>query len=167
MPIVDSLLPEFDHEFATARKLLERVPEHELGWKPHEKSMSLGQLAGHVSNLAFWCSKTIEQPYYDLAGPADPEATLGTPSSRDELIRGFDERLKKARDLLARVTDGELLAPWSLKHGDHVIFTMPRVAALRSFVMNHMIHHRGQLSVYLRLKNVPLPPIYGPSADEQ
>jgi uncharacterized damage-inducible protein DinB len=167
MPIVDSFLPEFDHEFATARRLLERVPDAELGWKPHEKSMSLGQLARHVANIAFWCTMTLSKDFYDLAANDDPEARLGSPESREQLVRELDEKVKTARGILAQTTDAQMLAPWSLKHGDQVIFTVPRVAALRTFVMNHMIHHRGQLSVYLRLKNVPLPSIYGPTADEQ
>lgn len=167
MPLVDALLPEFDHEFATARKLIERVPDADLSWKPHEKSMSLGQLAGHVANLAFWCTMTLSKDFYDLAANSDPEARLDPPASRDELVKTFDDKVKTARGQLAQTTDAQMLAPWSLKHGDQVIFTMPRIAALRSFVMNHMIHHRGQLSVYLRLKNVPLPSIYGPTADEQ
>jgi uncharacterized damage-inducible protein DinB len=167
MPIAESLLPEFDHEFATARKLLERVPEAEFGWKPHAKSMSLGQLATHVANLAFWGTMTLSRDFYDLAANDDPESRLPPASSRDQLLKDLDDKVKTARGVLAQTTDAQMLAPWSLKHGDHVIFTVPRVAAMRTFVMNHMIHHRGQLSVYLRLKDVPLPSIYGPTADEQ
>jgi uncharacterized damage-inducible protein DinB len=167
MPIVDTLLPEFDHEFATARELIERVPDASLAWKPHQKSMSLGELATHVANLAFWCSMTIAKDFYDLAANDDPEARLTAAASRDELVKTFDEKVKTARGQLAQTTDAQMMAPWSLKHGDHVIFTMPRVSALRTFVMNHMIHHRGQLSVYLRMQDVPLPSIYGPTADEQ
>ena len=167
MPIADSLLPEFDHEFATARKLIERVPETDFAWKPHDKSMSLGQLAAHIGNLGFWCSMTLTQDSYDVAGNNDPEARLSAPASKEELMRTFDEKVKAARAQLAQTTDAQMHAPWSLKHGSHVIFTMPRVATLRTFVMNHMIHHRGQLSVYLRMRNVPLPSIYGPTADEQ
>ncbi len=166
MSIVDSLLPEYDHELATTRRLLERVPEAEFAWKPHPKSMTLGQLAGHVANIPFWCSATMRAPFYDLAS-GDKEARLEPPTSRDVLLQEFDEKVKNARASLAKATDAEMTAPWALKHGDYEIFSMPRVAAIRSFVMNHLIHHRGQLSVYLRLKDVPLPSIYGPSADEQ
>ena len=166
MPIVESLLPEFDHEFATTRKLLERVPDAEFAWKPHDRSMSLGQLAGHIANLPWWGYVTLTAPSYDL-NTGDPEATLVHPATRAELMKGFEEKVSQARAALAKATDGEMMASWSLKAGDHEIFSLPRVAAFRSFVMNHMIHHRGQLSVYLRLKNVPLPSIYGPSADEQ
>ena len=166
MAIKDSLLPEYDHELATTRRLLERVPEAEFGWKPHPKSMTLGQLAGHVASIPFWCIKTMDAPAYDLNEQA-PEAKLDPPASRAALLEGFDRRVAEARASLARATDAEMLAPWSLKSGDHVIFSMPRVSAVRSFVMNHLIHHRGQLSVYLRMKDIPLPPIYGPTADEQ
>ncbi len=166
MPIVDSLLPEYDHELATTRRLLERVPEAELAWKPHEKSMSLGQLAGHVANIPFWLSATLAASFYDVS-VGDQQATLEPPVSREVLLREFDEKVSKARASLAKATDAEMMAPWTLKSGGHEIFTMPRATAIRSFVMNHLIHHRGQLSVYLRLKDVPLPSMYGPTADEQ
>ena len=166
MPIVQSLLPEYDHELATTRRLLERVPEAEFAWKPHPKSMTLGQLAGHVANIPFWCSATMDAPFYDLTS-GDKEARLDTPESRDVLLQEFDRKVAAARASLVKATDAEMTAPWTLKNGGEEIFTLPRVAAVRSFVMNHLIHHRGQLSVYLRLKDVPLPPIYGPTADEQ
>jgi uncharacterized damage-inducible protein DinB len=164
MAIKDSLLPEFDHEMATTRRLLARVPEAEFAWKPHEKSMSLGELAAHIANLPFWCTMTLDRTVLDLDTiPARAEL----PPTAGELLMQFDERLAKARVLLTAQGDAELLAAWTLKKGGHEFFTMPRISALRSFVMNHMIHHRGQLTVYLRLKGVPLPPIYGPTADEQ
>ena len=166
MAIKDSLLPEYDHELATTRRLLERVPEAEFDWKPHPKSMTLGQLAGHVANMPFWCIKTVEVSAYDLEEKA-PEASLDPPASRGAMLTAFDEKVARARAAIARATDAEMMEMWSLKSGAHVIFTMPRVSAVRMFVMNHLIHHRGQLSVYLRLKDVPLPPIYGPTADEQ
>ena len=166
MSIAESLLPEYDHELATTRRLLERVPEAEFDWKPHPKSMALGVLAGHIANLPFWLSATLKAPFYDLA-TGDPEATLAPPPSRQALLDGFDEKVKAARAALAATSDAEMMARWALKQGGQELFSMPRVAAVRSFVMNHLIHHRGQLSVYLRLKDVPLPPIYGPTADEQ
>jgi uncharacterized damage-inducible protein DinB len=166
MTISSSLLPEFDHEMATTRRILERVPEAEFSWKPHEKSMTLGQLAGHVANLPFWCSTTLQTTDLDLDSLGDRIA-LAPPVSREALLRDFDERVTTARAAMAQATDAEMLAVWTLKKGGHEIFSMPRVSAVRSFVMNHLIHHRGQLSVYLRLKDVPLPPIYGPTADEQ
>ncbi|MBA3641633.1 MAG: DinB family protein [Acidobacteria bacterium] len=166
MPIVDALLPEYDHELATTRRLLERVPETEFGWKPHEKSMTLGQLAGHIANLPFWLSATMNAPFYDVTA-GDKEARLDPPESREVMLKEFDEKVSKARASLVKATDAEMMAPWALKSGGHEIFSMPRAAAVRSFVMNHLIHHRGQLSVYLRLQNVPLPSMYGPTADEQ
>jgi uncharacterized damage-inducible protein DinB len=166
MAIKDALLPEFDHEMATTRRLLERVPEAEYGWKPHEKSMTLGQLAFHVAFLPEWCTVTLAGTEFDLeAGGEDlrPRA----PQSTSQLLEMLDSRVARARGRLTAATDADLLAPWTLKKGSQQIFTMPRVSAIRSFVMNHLIHHRGQLSVYLRMQNVPLPPIYGPTADEQ
>ena len=167
MAIRDSLLPEFDHEMATTRRLLERLPEAEFGWKPHEKSMTLGQLAGHIANLGFWCSTTLETTVLDLDTVGLPAVNPREPVSRAALLQEFDSKVATARSRLAACTDGEMLAAWTLKKGDQEIFTLPRISAIRSFVMNHLIHHRGQLSVYLRLKNVPVPPIYGPTADEK
>ena len=167
MPIVDSLLPEYDHELATTRRVLERVPEADMGWKPHPRSMSLGQLAAHVANLPFWLSGTMNAAFYDLATASDPEVRLDEMRSKEALLREFDRKVKDARASLAKATDAEMLAPWTLRNGEQEIFTVPRAAAVRTFVMNHLIHHRGQLTVYLRLRDVPLPPIYGPTADEQ
>ena len=165
MAIKDALLPEFDHEMATTRRLLERVPDAEFAWKPHDKSMSLGQLAGHIANLPRWCIITLENTTFDLDTFSDARPLQ--PESRAAVVKEFDEKVKAARALLVAQSDPELLTPWTLKKGGQEIFTMPRISAIRSFVMNHLIHHRGQLSVYLRLKNVPIPPIYGPTADEQ
>jgi uncharacterized damage-inducible protein DinB len=163
MAIKDGLLPEFDHEMGTTRRLLERVPEADLAWKPHDKSFSLGQLAGHLANLPHWVDLTLDQSGLDLAtmGPrADP------PTSVAEVLGKFDANVKAARAKIDQQTDPALFAPWTLKNDGQDMFTMPKLAVLRSFVMNHMIHHRGQLSVYLRLRDVPLPSIYGPTADE-
>ena len=165
MAIKDSLLPEFDHEMATTRRVLERVPEGEFEWRPHDKSMTLRQLAGHIANMPAWCGITLEVDVLDLDALGG-DARLQQAQSRDGMLKHFDERRENARALLAAQTDPAMMARWTLKKGGHEIFTLPRVTAIRSFVMNHMIHHRGQLTVYLRLKNVPVPPIYGPSADE-
>ena len=166
MSIVAALLPEYDHEMATTRRLLDRVPEAEFTWKPHDKSMSLGQLSGHLANIPTWCSAVLDLTAFDLASLGD-DARPRSPASRDALIKEFDSKVAAARANLVKRTDPEMLAPWTLKSGNHEIFTLPRISAIRSFVMNHSIHHRGQLSVYLRLKDVPLPSIYGPTADEQ
>jgi uncharacterized damage-inducible protein DinB len=165
MSIKDALLPEFDHEMATTRRLLERVPEAELAWKPHDKSMTLGQLAAHIANMPFWCRITLERAVLELDSLGD-DGRLKQPLARDRILADFDAGRTAARALLASQSDAELLARWTLQKGGDELFTMPRISAIRSFVMNHMIHHRGQLTVYLRLKGVPLPPIYGPTADE-
>jgi uncharacterized damage-inducible protein DinB len=160
--LVDALLPEFDHEMTTTRKVLERVPEDKFGWKPHAKSFSVGELATHVANLPTWGTETLTKSEIDLAG-GQRVASL---ASKAELIATFDRNVAATRAALAGKTDAELLAIWSLKRGGKTIFSMPKTAVLRSFVLSHLIHHRGQLSVYLRLLDVPVPSIYGPSADE-
>lgn len=162
MPIVDALLPEFDHEMTTTRKLLERVPEDRLDWKPHQKSFSLGQLAQHVATIPMWGSITLNQVELDLGTTGQlPELR-----SRLDLLGAFDKHASDTRAALTGKTDAELMAPWTLKKDGHTIFSMPKAAVWRSFVLSHLIHHRGQLSVYLRMQDVPVPSIYGPSADE-
>jgi uncharacterized damage-inducible protein DinB len=166
MGISNAMLPEFDHEMASTRKTLERVPEEKFGWKPHEKSGSMGWLAAHLANLPSWASYTINQDTLDLApggvSPTPPPA----PKSRRELLEQFDKNVIDGRAALAAAKDEHLFKTWSLLRNGATLLQMPRVAVLRSFVMNHMIHHRAQLGVYLRLNNVPVPAIYGPSADE-
>lgn len=163
MALVDALLPEFDHEMTVTRKLLERVPDDRLGWKPHEKSFSLGELAQHLATIPNWGSVTLTQSEFDTSGMSAPAPA----ASRAELLALFDGHAGATRAALAGKTDAELAAPWALKNGDQTMFSMPKAAVWRSFVMSHLIHHRGQLSVYLRMQDVPLPSIYGPSADEQ
>ena len=163
MPLVDALLPEFDHEMTTTRKLLERVPEDKFDWKPHVKSFSLGQLAQHVATIPMWGGVTVSQTELDVAGGERP-AEMKT---RAEILAAFDTNVSSTRAAITGKSDAELMVPWALKSGAHTIFSMPRAAVWRSFVVSHLIHHRGQLSVYLRLLDVPLPSIYGPSADEQ
>lgn len=165
MAINDALLPEFDHETGVTRRLLERVPDKEFAWKPHEKSYSLGELATHVANLPTFAGYILGAPDLDIA--TIPRSAWGTvPASTAELVARFDKNVKEARAALASKTDAEYMALWTLKKGGQTIFTMPKIAAMRGFLMNHSIHHRGQLSVYLRLRNVPLPAMYGPTADE-
>ena len=162
MPMADAMLPEFDHEMGLTRRLLERVPEDRFDWKPHAKSMSLGHLAQHVATLPAWGSMTLNQQEFDLASsPPDPPMRR-----REELLTAFDRLVLETRTALLGKTDAELLVPWTLKKDGHTIFTMPKASVWRSFVISHLIHHRGQLSVYLRLNDVAVPSIYGPSADE-
>lgn len=160
--IADSLLAEIEREATTTRKLLERVPEDKFAWKPHVKSMSLGGLSTHIANLPHWGVITMTRSELDIA----TYGRLAEATARAQLLDAFDGHLKALRAALAGRSDAEFMAPWTLKRGDQTVFTMPKVAVLRSFMMNHLIHHRGQLSVYLRLNDVPLPPIYGPTADE-
>ena len=166
MTIAETLLPEFDRETATTRRLLERVPEDRLTWKPHTKSMALGALSEHLGQLALWGRMTITASGVDLeqmARPADDQPL----ATRAALLAHFDTEVAACRAALVGRTDAELMAPWTLRRGAQAFFTMPKATCWRTFVMNHLVHHRGQLSVYLRLLDVPLPSIYGPSADEQ
>ena len=165
MAIKDALLPEYDHEMGTTRRLLERVPDADLRWKPHDKSYSLGQLAAHLANLPNWTAMICDNAMLDLSSLGDDRRPT-EPASTAEVLQRFDHSVAAARRKLDEQTDAMLLTGWTLKKEGHELFTMPRIATLRSFVMNHTIHHRGQLSVYLRLRNVPLPPMYGPTADE-
>jgi uncharacterized damage-inducible protein DinB len=162
MAIVDGLLPEFDHEVATTRKLLERVPADRGDWRPHPKSSTLAGLATHVATLPRWGGMTLQTSEFDLATGESP-ALLAT---RDALVDEFDRQTSTMRAALVGRTDAELLAPWTLKRAGQTILTMPKIGVIRSFVLNHLVHHRGQLSVYLRQLDVPIPSIYGPSADE-
>jgi uncharacterized damage-inducible protein DinB len=160
--IRDALLADYDHEMGTTRRLLERLPEDKLPWKPHEKSMSLGGLATHLTTIPQWGGIILNAPSFDLAA-APPSAAEKTTLA--EILASFDQARSQTRAWMDK-TDAEYSSMWSLKRGGQEIFSMPRVAAFRSFVLHHLIHHRGQLSVYLRLNDVPVPAIYGPSADE-
>jgi uncharacterized damage-inducible protein DinB len=164
MTIADLLLPEFDQEMATTRRVLERVPEDKFSWKPHDKSFSMGALASHVANLIKWTVDTMEKTEFDLAR-VTPEEMNQSAKNRKELLEWFDANVPAARAVLAK-SDADYSVPWTLKNGEMVFFTMPRYNCVRSFVLNHIVHHRAQLSVYLRLNNVPVPGAYGPSADE-
>jgi uncharacterized damage-inducible protein DinB len=162
--IKDALLPEFDHETGTTRRLLERVPEDRLAWKPHQKSMTMGRLAMHLAEVPGYGHRVVSLPEldFDTSNYKPREAT-----SRGELLSVFDESVAATRKALDGASDGELMAVWTMKADGKPLFSLPRIAALRTLMMNHMIHHRGQLSVYLRENDVPLPSIYGPTADEK
>jgi uncharacterized damage-inducible protein DinB len=167
MTLSEGLLPEFDQEMANTRRTLERVPEGQFGWKPHEKSMTLGRLASHVAESPGWAATTIETDSLDLAPPGAPPFKPVTADTRQEVLAIFEKNIAAARAAIAGASDDHLAKPWSLLMGGKTILTLPRMSVLRTFVMNHTIHHRAQLGVYLRLNNIPLPAIYGPSADEQ
>jgi uncharacterized damage-inducible protein DinB len=154
-------LREFDQEMAVTRRLLERVPDEHGPWKPHEKSFALGHLAQLVAWMPGWITRTLREPRIDLSGGAgygfEPTATL---------LRAFDDNVRDARQALEAVTGAALDEPWSLTHGERVLLTSPRGEMVRQH-LNHLIHHRGQLTVYVRLLDVPVPSIYGPTADER
>jgi uncharacterized damage-inducible protein DinB len=154
-------LPEFDQEMATTRRLLERVPADKSSWQPNSKSFPLGHLAQLVSWMPGWIANTIREPVLDLASyPGYSHQTT------EALLAAFDANVEAAREALRGATKATLDESWSLKHGQHVLWTAPKGVVIRNH-LNHLIHHRGQLTVYLRLVEVPIPPIYGPTADEQ
>ncbi len=161
------MLAEFDQEMQNTRKVLERVPDEKWSWKPHEKSGTLGWLAGHVATLPGWATMTINTEEFDYA-PVSGKSSYQQPKTdnRKELLAAFDKEAADARAALASVSDQEIMKTWKLLAGGQEIFAMPRIAVLRGVVMNHLIHHRAQLTVYFRLLNVAVPGLYGPSADE-
>lgn len=164
MALNESIIAEMQHEGAATRKALERVPEDKFSWKPHEKSMTLGALAAHVAEIAEWTNSTINQDELDFATagykPFEPKTT-------EELVKFYDEKQASAiKTLQENATDENLMGMWSLKNGETTYMTMPRIAVMRGFVLSHLIHHRAQLGVYLRMLDVPVPSTYGPSADE-
>jgi uncharacterized damage-inducible protein DinB len=162
MAIKDALLADFDHEMGTSRRLLERLPDDKLAWRPHDKSMSLGRLATHLGRIPQWAGTILNDPFFDLA---EAPAEGAEHTSRAAILTSFDATRAQARAWMDK-TDAEYNSLWTLKRAGQQVFSLPRVSAFRSFVLHHIIHHRGQLSVYLRLNDVPVPAIYGPSADE-
>lgn len=164
MSLAQSLLPEFDQEMQTTRRCLERVPEDKLSFQPDPKSMTLGRLAGHVAEMPLWGQVAVTTDALDFA---KGEYQSHEMTSRARTLEFFDKLVAETRAAIAGATDEHLMQPWSLKNGSEVYFTMPRIGVLRGMVMNHIIHHRGQLTVYLRLTGAAVPSIYGPSADER
>ena len=158
--IAAAFLAELDVEMPTTRRLLERVPGEKGDWKPHVKSFSLGHLAQLVARMPGWITHTMRHTALDLSA-----APSYSTEKTETLLAEFDRNVREAREVLAAARDEDFMVPWSLKAGERVLFTLPRIAVMRQNV-NHLVHHRGQLSVYLRLLDVPLPSIYGPTADE-
>lgn len=161
MSIADTLLPEFDQEMATTRRLLERVPTDKGKWKPHPKSFPLGHLTQLVSGMPSWITNAVTQTAMDLGN--NPGYSY---EKTEDLLKLFDKYVKEARKAIASAKDSDFGVSWSLKRGDQVFFTVPRAVIVRQTI-NHLVHHRGQLTVYLRLIDVPIPSIYGPTADEK
>lgn len=162
MPFSEGLLPEFDEEMKNTRKMLERVPEARFDYKPHEKSMALGRLASHVAELPSWAANTLESELLEMQPGQAPYIA----KSSKQLLEDFDKNVAEARKLIAAAADADFAKIWTLKYGGQTIFAAPRSVVIRNVVMNHMIHHRAQLSVYLRLNEIEVPGMYGPSADE-
>ncbi|MGA2145254.1 MAG: DinB family protein [Bryobacteraceae bacterium] len=164
MPMSEALLNEFDNETKTTRRVLERVPADKFDWAPHARSMTMGALANHIVDMTGWVPDALEKDFFDLAAQGTSEPA---PDTTEKLLARFDKKVAAARAAIAAAPDDIMMKPWSLKSGEMVFFTLPKAAVLRTFVFNHVVHHRGQLSVYLRLNEIPVPSIYGPSADEQ
>lgn len=161
--IASALIAEMEHEARVARTCLERVPEDKFAWKPHEKSMSFGHLASHIAEMFGWTQPSMEQPELDFA---KMDYKPFEPKTNAELLEFFDKNVTEAIETLKNAPDERFMETWTLKNGEKTYFTLPKIAVMRSFVMNHIVHHRGQISVYLRLNDIPVPQIYGPSADE-
>ena len=164
--ISQSVLPEFDNEMANTRKVLERLTDAIATWKPHPKSFSAGDLGLHVANLAGWTTMTMSQTELDLNPPGGPAWKSPPFESAKSTLATFDANVVAARASLTAASDADFAVNWTLKSGGQSIFSMPRVAVFRFFTLNHIINHRAQLTVYLRLNDIPVPSIYGPSADE-
>jgi uncharacterized damage-inducible protein DinB len=162
MAIKHALLAELKHESSGTRKILERVPSDNLAWKPHEKSYTLGRLAIHIAQIPRWISRIINHEEFDLA-KMQPAVTA---ENNEQLMKIFEDALAENIAVLESAPEDSLNDMWSFRRGEHIFFTLPKKVVLRNMAFNHLVHHRGQLSVYLRLLNVPVPGMYGPSADE-
>ena len=163
--LATTLLQELDMEMPSTRKTLERIPE-KLDWTPHVKSMTVGRLAQHLAEIPDWAVKAISLDELDLAPPGGPGYKPADATSKTQVLQIFDKNLAAAKAALEGASDEHLMKPWSLKMGGKTVLTMPRIAVVRNFVLNHNVHHRAQMGVYLRLNDIPVPSVYGPSADE-
>jgi uncharacterized damage-inducible protein DinB len=166
MGVSDGLLTEFDLEMASTRRTLERIPEDKLTWKPHEKSMGLGRLAGHLAELPGFGLRMMQMDRFDLGNRPPGQKPPVVAESQKHVLEIFDKNVAQLREAIAGASDADLQKNWTLALGEKKIYDGPRMGALRRMMMNHMIHHRAQLGVYLRLNGVPVPSVYGPSADE-
>ena len=166
MSFAQLILPEFEQEMANTRKVLERVPEDKLDWQPHPKSHTIGWNACHLAEMPGWVENTLSATSLDIAPPAGPQYQSPKIRTRREILELFDKNVAAAKKALAAATDDQVGQKWSLLKAGQTMFTMPRSAVIRSFVINHIIHHRAILCVYLRLNDIPVPGMYGPSGDE-
>jgi len=163
MSLSDAFIAELQYEAVSARKCLERIPENTFDWKPHEKSMSMSALAAHVAEMVGWIKDTVETPELDFAAM---DYKPFVPTTTAELVELFDKNLSAANEALKNTSDSAMMENWKMRNGEQIYFDMPRIQVLRGFIFSHLIHHRGQLSVYMRLQDIPVPGIYGTSADE-
>ena len=167
MTYAQTILPEFDQEMASTRKVLERVPEDKFEWRPHSKSNTIGWNANHLAEIPAWVEVTLNQSSLDIAPVGGESYRSPKHASRQALLELFDKNVAAARKALAAAKDEQMGDPWTLLKAGQTVFTVPKAAVIRSFVLNHMIHHRAVLCVYLRLNDIPVPGMYGPSADEK
>jgi uncharacterized damage-inducible protein DinB len=165
MPLSELLLPEFDTEIVTTRNVIERVPDDRIEWKPHAKSFPMGHLAQLVAMIPGWTRPILTERELDIAPREGPTAVYRF-LPVDQLLKLFDHRVDEARPLIEKITDDELQVPWTLKAAGHEVSTQSRYMVYRTLMLNHLVHHRAQLGVYLRMHDIPLPSVYGPSADE-
>lgn len=166
MSYAAQILPEFDQEMASTRKVIERVPSEKFSWRAHPKSNTLGWVVNHLAEIPGWVAGTLTDTEWDFSPPGQPAYQTPSLATRDEVLQFFDSNVAQARAAIAAVKDDELGVPWTLLYQGEKIFTMPRRDVIRSFVLNHSIHHRGIATVYLRLNDIPVPGMYGPSGDE-
>jgi uncharacterized damage-inducible protein DinB len=166
VPLAEWLVPEFDAEMAATRRVLERVPDGKFAWKPHPKSMTLGRLATLVAELPAWAVNAVTRDEFDIMPPGGPAPKFEALASAARILDLFDRNAAAARATLARTTDAEFQKPWAFKVAGRTVDTSPKFTVYRRTVLNHLVHHRGQLTVYLRLQDVPVPAVYGPTADE-
>ncbi len=165
MPINQSLLPEFDNEMAKTRECLARIPDGKFDYKPHPKSGTMGWLGNHLASMTGWLASMLDTDSFDIA-PGGKQVEFPTAKTRAELLAMFDKSSAAARAALAKATDEQLMKTWTLFNNGETIFALPRIGVYRGMILNHIIHHRGQLTVYFRLTDIPVPALYGPSADE-
>ncbi len=162
MRMIDPILMEFDRECSTTRKVLERVDDAHLDFRPHEKSMTMRHLAYHLATLPHWIGDALLADGFDLAARKPPSP----PATAAEIVQTFGAAVTRAKEAMAQLDDAKAMGDWSLRKGATSLLTLPRIALVRTILLNHSIHHRGQLTVYLRIAGIPVPPIYGPTADE-
>lgn len=163
MGMNQAIIAELQHESATTRTVLERIPTEKFGFQPHEKSMEFGQLASHIAEMYLWFGSTLTETELDFEKMDYQPFRAAT---TEELLETFDKNVAMAVELLENSSDEDLMVNWTMKTGEKIHFSLPRIQVVRSFILNHIVHHRGQASVYLRLNDIPVPSIYGPSADE-